>query len=233
MTYLILLATLLQHPPSPVPHGDHNPKHGGIFFMAPDVFHHLEGVLDGGEFRLYIYNNFTEPLDVRKFQARIGTSPLQAAGDGTYLRIPFQKPDGEEMAEVTAYVRFSENGPEERFDFIFVSPPPADVLPDFTIPETETEIVREILLRDGRIQALMARGAWADLFIPSLEAKDLALALDSRITNNQTVTLAIKKIVRAAWMLDTYGDIGNREKVESAYRLFEAGISDLKKVYGR
>jgi len=232
MTDLVLLIILsLQHPPTPVPHGDHNPKHGGIFFMAPDVFHHLEGVIDGNEFRLYIYNNFTEPLDVRKFQARVGEERMQAASDGAYFRIPFQKKD--DPPELTAFVRYVEGGPEERFDFIFFPPPPPDLLPDFTIPDAPNEIVREILVRDDRIKALMTRGAWTELFIPALEAKDLALALDSKVTTNPEVTLGIKKIVRAGWMLDTYGDLGNREKVEAAYALFAAGAAPLKAAYAK
>src|SRR5688572_33296655 len=106
MTDLLLLTVLwFQHPPALVPHGDHNPKYGGIFFMAPDVFHHLEGVIDGNEFRLYIYNNFTEPLDVRRFQARAGDRQMQAAEAGAYFRVPFEKPAGSDPPEVTAFVR--------------------------------------------------------------------------------------------------------------------------------
>lgn len=222
---LFLLIVLLQHPPTPVPHGDHNPKHGGIFFMSPDLFHHLEGVIEGAEFRLYIYNNLTEPMDVRGFRARVGTKELDAAGNGAYLRMPFSKPPGQESPELTVFVRLAESSPDERFDFVFMSPPPGDVLPDFIIPERAEDIFREILLRDRRIQALMSRGAWNELFIPALEAKDLALALGSSVP--------VKRIVRAAWLLDAYGDQGNREKVESAYRLFESGVSELKKVYAR
>lgn len=234
MTDLLLLTVLLvQHPPVAVPHGDHNPRHGGIFFMAPDVFHHLEGVIVGEEFRLYLYNNFTQPLDVRGFHTRVGEQALQPSEDGAYFRMPFRKPPGQDPPEVTAFVRFVEGGPEERFDFIFLPPPPADVLPDFTIPEKVEEIVREIVVRDGQIRTIMSRGAWLELFAPALEAKDLALALDEKVTSNSQVTLAIKKIVRAAWLLDAYGDLGNREKVEPAYQLFESAVAELRKVYAR
>jgi hypothetical protein len=46
-----------------IEHSDHHPKHGGVFFMGPDGWHHVEGVLASAtEFRLYVYDNFTEPL---------------------------------------------------------------------------------------------------------------------------------------------------------------------------
>ncbi|HUN80321.1 MAG TPA: heavy metal-binding domain-containing protein [Phycisphaerae bacterium] len=52
-------------------HQDHRPKHGGIFFMAPDGRHHLEGTTaEGGEFRIYFYNEFTRPIPAGAFQTR-------------------------------------------------------------------------------------------------------------------------------------------------------------------
>ena len=46
-----------------IEHSNHRPRHGGVFFMGQDGFHHVEGVLiSATEFRLYVYDNFTEPL---------------------------------------------------------------------------------------------------------------------------------------------------------------------------
>ena len=51
-------------------HMDHNAKHGGVFFMAPDQHHHLEGTIsDEHEFRIYFYNEFTKAIPVGKFTA--------------------------------------------------------------------------------------------------------------------------------------------------------------------
>ncbi|QOJ02879.1 MAG: hypothetical protein HRU71_04975 [Planctomycetia bacterium] len=52
------------------PHIDHHPKHGGVFFMAPDQKHHLEGAIsDKGEFHIHFYDEYTKPILAEKFTA--------------------------------------------------------------------------------------------------------------------------------------------------------------------
>ncbi|MGH9336237.1 MAG: hypothetical protein ACRD21_21080, partial [Vicinamibacteria bacterium] len=102
---------------------------------------------------------------------------------------------------------------------------------EFSIPETAEEIYREILRRNERVSELIRKGAWPDLYIPALEAKDLVLAL--RAKGEEGIALPAKKLVRAAWLLDTHGDRGNRLEVEEAYRLFEEAVAELEAAHAR
>ena len=121
------------------PHGNHNPQHGGQFFMAPDNWHHLEGTYPRDRvFRLYIYDDYARALpaaDLQRVQARVVTRetydartrtttelaafPLRLTREGGYLearidalRLP---------AELTAKVRIKPDAPEYRFDFSFTA----------------------------------------------------------------------------------------------------------------
>ena len=120
-------------------HGDHNPRYGGQFFMAPDNWHHVEGIHPSPRvFRLYLYDDFARPLSadrLKTVQARVVTRerfdpatrrtteltvfPLRVAGRGAYLEAridPATLP-----AEMTAKVRFDRDGAEHRFDFTFMA----------------------------------------------------------------------------------------------------------------
>lgn len=233
-------------------HGDHNPRHGGVLFMAPDGVHHLEGAMQDGRFRLYFYDEFTQPIAPDRFSIRVHVSDDDGAPVGADLELArldaaFEASlagtgvrDGERSA-FTAFVAFPERDSVDRFDFIFLSDaelaaleandfaPAArslpSALPELVIPRTADEILAAIHDRDRRVRALIEAGRWADLFIPALEAKDLALAYSERAESRPWA--ALKRIVRGAWLLDMYGDLGDRIRVGEAYEVFAEGIAGL------
>src|SRR3954466_7048530 len=82
-------------------HGDHNPRHGGQFFMASDAWHHIEGTYpQAGLFRMYFYDNFPKPMDANEFPGtfvildqafkEVASYPLKLGADGKTMeaRIP-------------------------------------------------------------------------------------------------------------------------------------------------
>jgi hypothetical protein len=118
-------------------HGDHNPQHGGLFFMAPDKWHHLEGAYPApGVFRLYVYDDFTKPLPPGRLKAarsrvvteetldpetkttrEITSYPMTLGPGGRYLEARIDPPPV--PAKLAVKVTFSAGGPEYRFDFAF------------------------------------------------------------------------------------------------------------------
>jgi hypothetical protein len=83
--------------------------------------------------------------------------------------------------------------------------------------------------------SLLARGAFNEIYVPALEAKDLALALEAHVSSSPdpaSLAWALKELVRAAWLLDDYGDLGNKEQLLLAYDRFEEASERIASTYG-
>ena len=292
---------------TPRPHGNHNPQHGGQFFMAPDNWHHLEGTYPrAGVFRMYLYDDYTKPLprdQQQQVTAQVvvqGQSyPLALAPNGRYLEgkigaatIP---------ASMQAKVKFKTDSPQNVFDFTFdkysKEPPPGTPLltkaapsaapvaranpepgirnaeartenpeprtpnpepraanPEpavspnvgpsgvepalitLPIPDTVPEIIAQLRTRTNQIRTLIDRGMFADVYVPAFHAKDLALALAERgnalpADRRRAADPAISKLVRTAYLLDAFGDLGNKQQITAAFAEFAAASKDIVSVF--
>ena len=113
------------------PHGDHNPRHGGQFFMADDSWHHLEGTwVKPNILRVYFYNDMTQPLAIAGFSASAAKSDANGketaapvslkpgrTGDGNTLEVAV--PGAAPPANFTLRVKFKPEDKERVFDFTF------------------------------------------------------------------------------------------------------------------
>jgi hypothetical protein len=281
--------TPMQRQYAPRPHGNHNPQHGGGFFMAPDNWHHLEGgYYAPGVFRLYLYDDFTRPLpraQAREATARVIVSPdsggkefplvlnRRAGTNDTYLearigKLPFP-------ATMQARVTFQPATPERLFDFTFekyskdlppvpvttrnAAPPAATpTAPDtaaasggatgasgidaalvpMPIPDTVPEMLAQLQTRNTQIKMFIDRGAFASVYVPAFQAKDVALALDGKKGDlppdrQRMVGPAVNRLVRTAYLLDAFGDLGNRQQISDAYTEFAGAVRDIESAFPR
>jgi len=258
-------------------HGNHNPQHGGLFFMASDNTHHLEGAyLATGTFRLYFYDEFTKPqtlANVKNYKATLMVkdpksgkeTPYSLVRSGRYLqasigKLPFP-------AEMYASVKFAPGGKDNRFDFTFpayskephavggptmtnaapaTTAPLVETLPTpsstssgidpalvpLPIPDTVPEMLAQLKTRTEQIRAFIDKGTFAAIYVPAFQAKDLALALDEHkgeLTpeRRKVAEPAIAKLVRSAYLLDAFGDIGNKQQISEAYAKFLEAEKDI------
>jgi hypothetical protein len=72
-------------------------------------------------------------------------------------------------------------------------------------------------------------GTLGAVYVPALQAKDLALAIQGGRTETDRERLepAVKQIVLAAYQLDHYGDLGDAEKAQEAFRGLTQAIAQL------
>ena len=261
------------------PHGNHNPQHGGSFFMAPDNWHHLEGAYFApGVFRLYLYDDYTKPLtlaQVRTTKARViltkDGKELPLVRNGRFLeakvgRLSFP-------ADMQAKVQFKPDSPENQFDFTFeryskdapvatmtnaaptspaspAAPAPATTAPivetapstidaalvPVPLPETVPEMLAQLRTRNDQIRMFIDRGAFASVYVPAFQAKDVALALDAHKhelppDRQRVVGPAVNKLVRSAYLLDAFGDLGNKQQIAEAYTRVAAAVQEIESAF--
>ncbi|MGE0812078.1 MAG: heavy metal-binding domain-containing protein [Vicinamibacterales bacterium] len=244
-------------------HGNHNAQYGGQFFMAADSWHHLEGVYPSpGVFRLYLYDDFTKPLAPEKIaatKARLvlkeetdpktyATREVQAvaltpSSDGPYLEATFDTVPL--PASLTVQAVFDTGGKEQRFDFTFAEYSVAnttDSLDPATrlmqeIPDEAPGVLKMLVERRDSVKSITERGAFSEIWVPALQAKDLALALELFAREfpeprRIAVETATRQIVLAAFRLDAAGDLGNREDVEVGTNALVKAVADLEALFG-
>jgi hypothetical protein len=103
------------------PHGDHNPKHGGTFIMAPNNWHVEATHPASSRFRLYVYDEYSRPFIPKGFTSRIvegeRSIPFTPAAGRTFLEARI--PQSALPATIVVKARFEATQPEYHFDFQF------------------------------------------------------------------------------------------------------------------
>lgn len=244
-------------------HGNHNAQHGGQFFMASDYWHHVEGVYPSpGVFRLYLFDDYTKPLAADKIAgvtARVVTKeetnpttfvtrevtavPLTPSADGPYLEasieaLPFP-------AEIVVQATFTAGGKDQRFDFTFnehsvaAAPESMDGAARLAleVPDTAAGVLSLLLERRDAVQRLVDSGGLSELWVPALQAKELALALEFHAREfpdqkRADVEAATRTVVMSAFRLDAAGDRGEREEVLKSSGTLVQAVNTIATLFG-
>ena len=157
------------------------------------------------------------------------------------------KPDGPEYHFDFTFMDFSKEAPSVAVAAtpaaVAASPVPAapagavvtvnSASVQVVIPDTVEEIVAQIRARDRQIRELIDAGRFPEVWLPAFEAKDLALAMNAHATQMPTykqklLEPAIKRLLNSAWMLDAFGDLGNRDQITAAYADFRSAVSAIE-----
>lgn len=244
-------------------HGNHNPQYGGQFFMAADYWHHIEGVYPSpGVFRLYLYDDYTKPLararveavrarlvtqeetDPRTFVTKeVASVPLALSADGHYLEastetVPLP-------ANLVVQATLTADGQEQRFDFTFAdysvaaAPETMDGATRLAmdVPDDPHGVLTMLVERRDLLAETVARGGLSEVWVPALQAKELALALELHAREfpaerRAEVESATREIVLSAFRLDASGDRGERDQVAAAAAALADAVSTLESAFG-
>jgi hypothetical protein len=119
-----------------------------------------------------------------------------------------------------------------------IPPGLAEALDESKLPADTNGLLETLTSRAKEVETLVNEGSLAQIWLPAIGTKTVALALDSRSASlpaarRANVQAAVKRVVAAAWQLDAYGDLGNRAKISEAYQRLASAVTDLKAAYAQ
>jgi hypothetical protein len=212
-----------------------------------------QGDLDGEGSRTSKDTTFSLVRSGRYLQAAIGKLPLPAE---MYAKVKFT-PDGKDNRFDFAFPAYSKEphaAPNSTMTNAVPSPsvatpaaaapsPSPDIssgidpaLVPLPIPETVPEMLAQLKARTDQVGSLIDRGTFAAIYVPAFQAKDLALALDEHKNEltperRKIAEPAIARLVRSAYLLDAFGDIGNKQQITEAYSKFVEAAKDIHSAF--
>ena len=120
---------------------------------------------------------------------------------------------------------------------------PTNIIPVGTfqmepIPVNAREVLAELQARNKELsEKIEQRAPMGEYWVPALRTKDLALALVNdhlkEIPSGRRAAAenAVGRLLRAAYAIDGYGDLGDFEKILSAHEEFVSAVNDLRSAY--
>ena len=95
------------------------------------------------------------------------------------------------------------------------------------------QILATLRTRTDQIRNLIDKGLFGEVYVPAFQAKDLAVALETREIllpedRRQKSEAALATLVRDAYLLDAFGDLGNKQQISDAYADFAAAAKDIQ-----
>lgn len=105
------------------------------------------------------------------------------------------------------------------------------------LPSSPTELLKLLEQRTQEVQQAINDGQYGYVYIPALLSKDIALAMGDQVnqlpdSKQHRANAAVRQLVIAAWDLDFYGDLGNKDKITEVHNSFASAFADIKAAYG-
>jgi hypothetical protein len=99
-------------------------------------------------------------------------------------------------------------------------------------PATAKGILDALDTHAAELKDFVDRGAFNEVWVPALASKDVAVYLDDHLdeidaAKRQPAQAAVARLVRACWLLDAVGDLGNRPQVVAAHDKYTAALADV------